>query len=466
MVSLVALFLACLTLPSRVAAEDEPTRPSFSFLRQNEDWSVLHEIPADRRTGRFDAIKYVALSDDERLWLSLGGSFRLRFEDWVGFGFGAPAVDSDSFLLARVFAHADLHWSDRARLFLELNAVQSTDRELPGGKRPIDVDTFDVQQGFVDVTLGRGPRGSLTLRLGRQAYSFGRQRLVSPLPWANALRSWDGATLRVRRRAWSVDAFWSLFVPVDRYDLNRSDSDQRFSGAYARRSGAGPRGYEAYLLWLDRLDDVTFNGTTGPESRYTLGMRGSTSIPRGSLDVEVAWQTGSLGSESIDAGMAAVELAIDLTRSDSAPEAVLGLDYATGDRERGGNVQTFNQLFPLGHAYLGYLDVVGRQNVIDASLGVRARPARPLRASLTAHRLRRVEDADALYNPLGGVVFEGAPGTSLDVGTEVDLVVRYTPSTYTIVEVGLGRLFAGDFPKQVSPGDDIDFGYVQFEYRF
>ena len=34
----------------------------------------------------------------------------------------------------------------------------------------------------------------------------------------------------------------------------------------------------------------------------------------------------------------------------------------------------FNQLYPLGHAYLGYMDYVGRQNIISPSAGISVSP--------------------------------------------------------------------------------------------
>jgi len=43
-------------------------------------------------------------------------------------------------------------------------------------------------------------------------------------------------------------------------------------------------------------------------------------------------------------------------------------DYAGGNnRPNGGEYNTFNQLFPFGHYYLGWADLVGRQNIHDAN---------------------------------------------------------------------------------------------------
>ena len=48
------------------------------------------------------------------------------------------------------------------------------------------------------------------------------------------------------------------------------------------------------------------------------------------------------------------------------PWFTLGVDMASGDDDpRDGTTETFDHLFPLGRAYLGFIDVVGRQNIMD-----------------------------------------------------------------------------------------------------
>ena len=66
----VALILTALTL---VMAGDAIGRPNYQFLRFEEDWSVLKNAPESQRTDFVDRIKYIPLSDDGDIWLSLGG---------------------------------------------------------------------------------------------------------------------------------------------------------------------------------------------------------------------------------------------------------------------------------------------------------------------------------------------------------------------------------------------------------
>ena len=66
------------------------------------------------------------------------------------------------------------------------------------------------------------------------------------------------------------------------------------------------------------------------------------------------------------------------------------------DLRYGGDVGTFNQLFPLGHAYLGIMDFVGRQNVEAVSLGVVLTPWKRGRVSVQGHGFWRARVEDAL----------------------------------------------------------------------
>ena len=113
---------------------------------------------------------------------------------------------------------------------------------------------------------------------------------------------------------------------------------------------------------------MTFNGTTGHEDRYTIGGRVFGASHGFDYEVENAYQFGHVGSGDVSAWMIATEGGYTL-KAPLTPRLWLGFDYASGDDGAGGDVGTFNQLFPLGHAYFGYIDAVGRQNIVDLHPG-------------------------------------------------------------------------------------------------
>jgi len=419
---------------------------------------------AEPQTDWTESLKKIPLADDPEYNISLGGKARLRWENWNNFGFSD--ANDDNFLLSRFLLNADLRLGKQLRFFVEGIYAESTERDLPGGHRTLDVDRGDLQQAFVDLMLPVGG-GSLTLRPGRQELLYGKQRLVSPLDWANTRRTFDGGKIFWSEGATKVDAFYTELVPVDKSSFNDGDSGQDFYGIYASHKITDTWSVDIYWLGLDK-DGSVFGVATNTEKRQTIGMRtwGTCSEKAVDYDIEVAYQFGDHGDSDISAWMFASEIGYTFA-SDIKPRLQLGFDYASGDDDPSdGDIKTFNQLFPLGHAFFGYADFVGRQNIMDLSAGLSCKPVSFVTARLDGHLFRRAESADSLYNAGGAVVRRGDAGSSKDIGSEIDLLIRIDLDKHTVCLLGYSRFFAGDFIEESGPSEDIDFIYASVEYTF
>ncbi len=450
---------------SGTPASETPERPKWKFLRFQEDWSVMRLIPESQHTDVFDPIKYIPLNEAGTAWVSLGGRGRFRVENWNNFGF-APA-NGDTYLLTRAFLHSDIHVGPALRVFIEAKTANVMGRTLPGkNDRAIDADDLALQQAFLDIQIPIDSPAKFTLRVGRRELLKGKQRLVSPLPWGNTLRHWDGISGILDINGWNIEGFWTRFAPVKPYRFNDSPEGNTFFGVY----GAGKVGslaLDVYWLGIDR-NVRTFNGTTGKENRHTLGARVEGKVPSIPIDFELegAYQVGTLGSADIRAFMIASQVGARWADGPWKPRIFVGFDYASGDHSPGGDVQTFNQLFPLGHAYLGFIDLVGRQNSVDFSHGVTVHPIKKMAFTVAGHKFWRADSNDALYNPGGGVVRTGAAGTSKDIGYEIDLLTKYVFTRHLTGVAGYSHLWAGNFIKQSGPSKDIDFAYVMGIFNF
>lgn len=452
-----------LALTTNLAAQGPTPAPAYQPLRQNEDWSRFRAGPdADWS----DRLKHVELGDS--VWWSLGGRADARFEAWNGFGFGGrPATgaqpadprDSDTWTLSRLMLHSDLHLGEHVRVFVEGRTAQATDRDLPGGRRTTDMDTLDVFQAFVDLQTTLGDDASLRLRLGRQSFVLGAQRVVSPLLWINVWNSWDGASAQFRAGDWSVQGLLTWYVPIDRTGANESDDERSLYGAYATKAApAGGRGLDVYLLGNTR-PNVTVNGTTGDERRHTLGARSFGALGSGfDAEVEAAFQTGRIGTASVDAWFTSTVLGLRPDGWALSPRFFLGLDAASGDDRSGGGVGTYHQLFPLGHAFFGFADAIGRQNIAAAHVGTSLQLAPELTVSLTGHVFRLLERSDALYG-VNGTVSRAGLGNR-DVGQEIDLYCSQRLHRHLEIYGGYSHLFAGGGITASGPSDDQDFLYL------
>ncbi|MBL4699549.1 MAG: alginate export family protein [Phycisphaerales bacterium] len=460
-----------------VAANDESAEPSdstsisypkFKTLRFDENWSAFDP---ESGTDYWDDIKHIKLNDDGSSWVGVGGELRIRSETWKSFGFSPATTADDSFTLARAQLYTDWHFGDNLRVFVEGESAVASDRDLAGGIRGLDADAIDLQNAFVDISFPFGEKDDkVTIRMGRQGLLFGKQRLVSTLPWSNSQRSWDGARAIFNIDGWRIDAFYTRYTPVEKYSFNDWADGPDFWGVYATGKFGGDKniGIDLYYLGLETDGAKAYNGTTGIEERHTIGARlfGKFGDSGFGYDVEGAYQFGDVGSADISAYMFASQVyyAFD---SEWKPKVYIGFDISSGDKTAGdGDVETFNQLFPLGHAYNGYMDLIGRQNITDISAGVSFMPHKKFLVKADLHNFTRTEDTDSVYNAGGGILRATAPGASGSVGQELDFTVKYLVDRHLTIQGGYSHFFADDFFTDTGADDDIDFVYFQAVYKF
>lgn len=465
---------------NRAVAQEQAdafVRPAYQpNQRFNEDWSALRGHDPATTGDLFDPIKFVPLNADGSVWASFGGQLRSRFEHWGNFGYADKNDDDLVFWRARM--HGDFHVGEHVRFFIEgKSALLTPDRDLPGTRRTLDVDEIDLQQAFADLKLPLDENTTLTIRGGRQELLFGAQRLVSPLDWSNTRRTWDGVSAILDIGEWRVTGFWAQFAPVRKYEFNQADRQTEFYGVYAAGEILTTDiGLDLYFLVLNRVDPVMFNGTTGDEDRFTLGGRAHGKVGDSGFDydLEGAYQFGEIGAGDINAFMVAGQLGYKFADAYGAPRVWFGVDYASGDEAPGGDVETFNQLFPLGHKYFGFIDTVARQNVIDINPGLTIKPFANVAALdklsllVWGHVFLRAQDTDALYNAGGAVVRGGGLSNEREIGAEIDVLLKYPVDRHLTALLGYSHFFAGDFIEEATPAadKDIDFFYLSLEYTF
>ncbi len=468
--------LGALSAPVPAAAQSQPgggvQRPALqigSLGRFNEDWSLLRGIDTTRTDDFWDRLKYIPLTDDQNVWLSLGGQARARLEYFDQFQFGASTPKrSDTYLLSRFRLNADLHVTPYFRVFAEGRSALSTDRDLQGRNSPGFYDQADLLNGFADIVIPFAKEASLTLRGGRQELIFGSQRLVGPGDYTQIARAFDGGAAIARIADWSVTPFWAQSVIVDKYEFNQPTRKRKLFGVF----GTGPApllpvNLDLYWLGVDNLG-VAFNGTAGREERQTIGARASGKIGRSGFDfeVEAAGQFGHVGPGDVRAGMFTSVLGYTLPIEELTPRLYFEFDYASGDNRAGGSVGTFNQLYPNGHAYLGYIDFIGRQNIISPSAGVSLVPVRDLTLSLQQYLFWRASDRDAVYNKSGGVLRAGAASRARYIGAETDLLATYNFTRHLQGYAGYSFFASGGFIDKTGPDRNSNFFYGALQYTF
>lgn len=452
------------------AASPEPVSeslpgPKYLNLRFDEDFSYLDGAEGTYRPDYFDSIKNISLGDDWRL--SLGGEFRVRIDSETNKAFGSTEPTHDMFQQYRYFLHADFKYHDLFRVFVQGAVVHDEDRDL--ALRGIDENIADLQQLFFDLKVC-GDERPVTLRVGRQELQYGGQRYVSPLEWASTRRRFDAVKLFWTYPDWSVDMFYAKPVVVQRRQRDRYNEDFDFYGIYATYKGIPNHGIDVYAFAVDDTGSrVNPNGNAGDRSIYTLGSRFWGESSGFDYEAELAGQWGSWAGDTVQAWSFATTAGYTFADLDCKPRIGLGFDWATGDDNSTDEaVGTFDQLFPLGHKYLGFMDLIGRQNIMAARVDLSAWVIPDsVKGAISYHAFWLNEPDDALYNAGGVPGRRDATGHSgKEVGHELDLTVAWKVATHSKVLVGYSHFWDSNLIINTGPSEDADLFYVQYQFKF
>jgi hypothetical protein len=401
--------------------------PAFAIMAPgffDADFRYLDAVPMEERRP-FERLKRIRLGDD---WtFSTGGAAwaRLHLEEHSRL----TGIDQ-TYGLGRIRAYGDLSYGDAVRVFGEVLTAGRWGGDLPA--LPSDSNHADLLNAFADVRLFEVDGHAAYVRVGRQEMLLGSQRLVSPLPWANMRRNFDG--VRVFRQG-------------DRVDLPSHDV-QLAGGWLTYRPRAG-HFVDVYGLYSNNDAATVQQGiAVAPSRAGTFGARYAGDRNGFLWDVEGALQAGRRAAgEDLLAGMATVGVGRRFAAVPASPIVWVYYDHASGDADPAdAEVSTFNQLFPFGHFYLGWADLAARQNVRDVNAHVVAYPAPWVTVWVQYHHLWLDQAADALYNA-GGVAFRrdatGAAGTS--VADDVDLVVNLHVDAQSDVMLAYAQAMGGSF---------------------
>lgn len=437
------------------------TTPAFDF-----DFRYL-EQPGHEKDF-FDPVKRIHLGSD---WLlSFGGSFWYRYMHETDSRLNAAGINNDYHLL-RTRLHADLWYQDQFRLFAEMLDARALGLDLPA--LAIDKNHTDMLNLFADVKLGQFMDGPAYLRVGRQELLYGSQRLISTLDWANTRRTFQGVKTFWQTPAFNLDAFWVRPMVTEPNQFDNWDKDRNFVGLWGTYKAIPGQVLDLYYLSLVDNRNVSPANITqgnvlqGDSILHTIGARWVGDYERILYELEGMYQFGKRSHLDISAFSIASGVGYQLPLPMN-PQFWLRYDFASGDKNhRDGRSNTFNQLFPFGHYYFGYIDQIGRQNIHDFNAQFTLHPQPWVTFLGQYHRFYLANKRDYLYNAAGAGTIRDITGQSgSHVGDEIDFTINFHLSRHQDVLLGYSKLFTGEFLKNTRPGVSPDLFYAQYNFRF
>lgn len=415
----------------------------------------------------FDPVKRIHLGSD---WLlSFGGSFWYRYTHETDSRLNSADINND-FHMLRTRIHADLWYRDKVRLFAEFLDARAFGSELP----PLVTDRnhADLLNLFTDIKLANVNNGPVYIRVGRQELLYGSQRLISTLDWVNTRRTFQGVKAFWRTPEWDLDAFWVRPMIIEKGNVDNWDTQQNFFGLWATNKPKPGHLIDLYFLSLENERNLTAavlkqGGFLQVDSHtHTIGGRLAGNFDNFLYEIEGMYQFGRRQGRDVSAFAAATGLGYRLPLPMN-PQGWIRYDFASGDNGQGGNNNTFNQLFPFGHYYMGFLDRIGRQNIHDINAQFTMHPMHWITFITQYHRFYLANDRDYLYNAAGFATYRDPTGASgSHVGDELDFRLNLHLKRHHDVLLGYSKLWAGDYLQRQAPGVNPDLFYIQYNFRF
>jgi len=215
-----------------------------------------------------------------------------------------------------------------------------------------------------------------------------------------------------------------------------------------------------WWLWRDSDDNQ--------DSTHTFGGSYSRKVGEVEANLSASGQAGEFGGEDHNAWMLHAELGRDF---DGIGHLSTAYNFATGDDDADEH-GTFDNLYPLNHAYYGYMDLFSLQNIhnLEVVLKNTVFEKGKLRIGGQAFWLDE-PNTDSWYNAgmAGNASRKAAAGTGTDsyVGSELDLTFRYPLPSESWIEFGASQFFAGDYVEQTGNSEeDPTFLYLMFRKGF
>lgn len=449
-----------------------PTGPYKQVFFDN-DFSYKGKPGAESVSGEeYKLMKFDFL--DTNFVFSTGGEVRHRFMSQDNrLQPGGPG--QDTYDLWRWRHYIDLKAGDNLRFYVEGIDAESFGEDLP--TQAIDENRWDLQNAFFDVELFETSTGGThTLCTGRQELLFGRQRLVSPLDWANTRRNFEGFNYIVKEKDYKLNLFTvnpvnsaTGFNTVGEFNnkFDEANRDVFFSGAYYSYTGIENTNIDLYYMWLQ--DNIQVPARADGH-RHTIGSRYTELIPVDGgrvwdMDVEGAYQFGQDNNQDVQAGFATGVVGHTWKTAPWSPRLSGLVYYGSGDKSPTDNKNnTFYTMFPLGHAYWAISDNLAGQNLLDYGMQFDVKPTKKTAITGAYHFFNLASDGDRVYNVAGAPV--GAPGNGTDLGQAFDLYGYYSVNANLDFQAGYSKFYYGDFIDNTTPRNDASQLYIQTSIRY
>jgi hypothetical protein len=336
-----------------------------------------------------------------------------------------------------------------------------------------ETDVHRIHQAYLDFALAESDH--LNLRVGRQELSYNRGILIDGDDWDMEGNSFDAIKFYRDGATWDLDLLYGRLA---------RDHDNQLAGINLERTSLRRTINEFYLWYFGiphQQDSLPLSGNPELEVfNFGTRMEGKLSKPL-FYHVMFNYQTGEMiapTGASFDFQAYNFVANLDYFINHSVFRN-LGIEYSlsTGDAAGTGRFETFIPPFANRHVRSGAMDWMSMMNAEMFTLYLFADLHPKVEALLEFHKFYLHSEDSAWYladlSPAwwgGGKDWPGGLGSSKDVGSELDLHLRFGKNPDRRFTLGYSLFFPGKLLTDANWGwkrdDTVQWAYLQSEFNF
>jgi len=396
---------------------------------------------------------------------SFYGEIRWRFEYLDNLDFLSSRVDQDGINLFRTRLNIDYKFYEA--LFFHSQFQDARVGSLSYGSRSNYEDSFDLREFYFK--YGNLKDKNFSLSLGRMEIALGDERLVGPVKWSNVSQSFDGICIDFLLKKWNFKIFSLRRVLIEDGKFNKWDDEDNFFGSWLTKNVTNYHNLNLFLFYRDTGKPISFGQSVGAAKmkEFTAGfqfegkgLKGFDYLFFGAL------QTGDFGEKDISAKAFVFTLNYNIPLFLS-PKIGVEFDWGSGDKDPQDNKRgTFDNLYPTGHKFYGYMDRASLQNLKNFAFHLFLQPSKDTNLEISYHNINLDTSADSLYLASRKPFIQGTKGQSTKVGDELDFALNFKMNKNFNFLLGYSYFWAGDFLQENGRPDDAEYFYFQSEIKF
>ena len=305
----------------------------------------------------------------------------------------------------------------------------------------------DVYEAYLNVGCKLIPDGRLFF--GRQALSYGRERVIGPVGWSDVGRAFDAARLHIPRGEHWIDLAYAK-LSEDR-DTAR-DTKALFLYGHAGCTKAG-LAVEPFVIHQEEDPGEYALTSIGDYARYERG--------RVRVEQDFVYQVGTDMRRDVGGMLIDGEVKVDASPDADGQYGVIGgySLYTGQDPDKFDEGTAYMELYPTGHKFHGFMDVApmlaGGRGLQDIHGKAWYRMPNGMKVKGAFHVFATEQDATL-----------NDASTSTNLGNEIDVALWYEAPTGLNVSIGGGVFLPGDIVKEERGEENARWLYLQGELPF